>query len=89
MSQKNKHRRLWEKTRKQWLRDNPPNHEGYYVCDYCYKWVGSSEVTLDHMDARSRRPDLRYDKENLTPSCYQCNNKKGSKSYKEFKKKEG
>lgn len=67
----------WLKVRKAWLELHPPNHQGYWVCANCGKWVGSVEV--DHILSRSRRPDLRFDLTNLQPLCHRCNERKGSK----------
>lgn len=80
-----KHKELWLKTRKRWLQKNPPNHQNYYVCHYCNKWVDASIITLDHIKSRSNRPDLRYDLNNLVPACYSCNMAKGSQKYEKFK----
>jgi len=62
------------------LKDNPPNHQGYYECYICLKWVDYTEVTLDHVIPRSRAPHLRYDLDNLRPCCGTCNSNKGSKT---------
>lgn len=72
-------KRDWLKTRSKWLRENPPNHQGYYECYICGKWVDYSEITLDHIIPRSNRPDLVHDFSNLAPCCYKCNSAKGSK----------
>lgn len=71
----------WLKTRTEWLRANWPNHQGYYECYICGKWVDSSEITLDHVIPRSKAPELRLDMANLKPCCYNCNQEKGSKVY--------
>jgi 5-methylcytosine-specific restriction endonuclease McrA len=68
----------WIKVRKQWLKDNPPNHQNYYVCAICAKWVEAENIEVDHILSRSRRPDLRFDHANLQPLCHRCNTKKGS-----------
>lgn len=78
MKQIGKQGKLWLKTRKQWLRDNPPNFQGYYQCYICNQYIPQNEVTLDHVKPRSKNPELRYDSDNLKPCCYVCNNKKGS-----------
>jgi 5-methylcytosine-specific restriction endonuclease McrA len=68
----------WLKVRRAWLKANPPNHQGYYVCAICGRWVHESEVEVDHILARTRRPDLRFDHTNLQPAHSRCNTKKGS-----------
>lgn len=76
-----KHERLWKKTRGEWISQNPANHEGYYVCYLCRKWIPRGEITVDHIIPRSRASHLRYDFSNLAPACWECNNEKGSKVY--------
>lgn len=82
MNKRGKITNKWLKVRKQWMKENPPNHQGYYFCYICYRAVPSNEVTLDHIIPRSRRPDLRFDFSNLAPCCGLCNYKKGSKNGK-------
>lgn len=69
----------WLKARKEWLKTNPPNFQGYYICGICGRWVHESEVELDHIQPRSARPDLRLDFNNLQPAHHMCNNNKSSK----------
>lgn len=76
--EKGKHEKQWIITRRTWFRKNPAEH---YNCFYCGKWLFPNQVTLDHKLARSRHPELRYRLDNLVPSCYKCNNDKGSKDY--------
>lgn len=73
--------------RDHWFSKNPPNHEGYYVCYLCGRWVLPIDTELDHVEARSRRPDLRYDLDNLKPACHGCNKAKGSLSVDEYRAK--
>lgn len=79
MRTKGKYGKLWEKTRREWVKQNPSNHEGFYTCYICYRWVPSQEMELDHVLSRSRRPDLRYEADNLRPTCSVCNTQKGSR----------
>lgn len=72
----------WQATRREWIRLNPPNHEGYYVCWMCGTWVLPSEMELDHIKSRTRYPELRFVLSNLAPSCHPCNEKKGSREFK-------
>lgn len=69
----------WDKTRALWKKLNPPNHQGYYVCHICNRWVAADEMELDHVRARTRRVDLRFDLSNLLPAHHDCNSQKGSK----------
>ena len=71
----------WLKTRTLWLKNNPPNHQGYYICYICNKWIDKAEITIDHIIPRSKAPELRFDPSNLMACCYNCNNNKGSKLY--------
>ncbi len=70
----------WLSVRAQWLRDNPPP----WSCYLCGKPLVLGTITLDHVEARSRRPDLRFVEHNLEPCCFECNHKKGSKSLTEL-----
>jgi 5-methylcytosine-specific restriction endonuclease McrA len=79
MKQKGKYGRLWEHTRASFLAANPPNHQGYYVCYLCSKWIPANEITVDHVVARSREPGLRFVFSNLAFACSSCNEAKGSR----------
>jgi hypothetical protein len=74
----------WIKTRQEWIKDNSPV-EGIWKCYLCGKPLTSDTLTLDHMESRSRHPELRFDKGNLAPCCYDCNRKKGSRSLEEVR----
>lgn len=82
---RNKHYELWKICREEWLIENPPNHQGYYICYICGRWIPAEEITLDHIISRSRAPGKRYDKTNLAPACWSCNGLKGSKSLEAVK----
>lgn len=69
----------WLKTRREWIRLNPPNHQNFYECYICRRWVHKDEMELDHIISRTRAPHLRYELSNLTPSHSACNSEKGSK----------
>lgn len=79
---KGKHYYKWIKTRKAFLDANPPNHQGYYTCYICHRWILANEITVDHIVARSRAPALRYALDNLELCCGSCNQAKGSKAVK-------
>lgn len=61
-----------------WKRTRKPNHEGYYVCYICGKWV--TYLMAEHVESKARNPARRTDPTNLKPVCTECNQKKGSKS---------
>lgn len=74
----------WMKTRDEWLKENKAP---YYFCYICGKSMTRSQLTLDHVEARSRHPELRYIQGNLQPCCEFCNREKGSLSLEEYLKK--
>jgi len=71
----------WLLTRDKWLEQNKAP---YYFCYYCDKMMTRTELTLDHKKSRSRYPELRFKLSNLVPSCYPCNQEKGSLDSEEF-----
>ncbi|MEP6963664.1 MAG: HNH endonuclease [Acidobacteriota bacterium] len=52
-----------------------------YTCQYCMKTLNSGELTLDHVQPRSRRGETTW--ENLVACCHPCNNRKGSRTPEE------
>ena len=66
----------WAKARREFMKNNPPNHQGYWECKRCGKWTDSIEV--DHIIPRSRDPSLRFEQANLQVLCPKCNSIKGS-----------
>ena len=70
----------WLIVRKEWVKENPPDHAGYYVCGICGKPVHFSDMEVDHIDGRLGRNLV--DKENLQPSHVLCNRLKGSRKLK-------
>ena len=70
---------LWRIVRADWVRVNPPNHEGYYVCGICAKSVHVDDMELDHINPRSGNPESFADFLNLQPTHRWCNQQKGSK----------
>jgi 5-methylcytosine-specific restriction endonuclease McrA len=79
-----KYTKQWLITRKTWIKNNPPNHQGYWVCylqihENCPKFLTERTITLDHVVARTKDPSKRFDKDNLKPACAWCNELKGSK----------
>ena len=52
-----------------------------YTCQYCYRILPSVELTLDHVQPRSRGGGSSW--ENLVACCHPCNNRKGSRTPEE------
>src|SRR5215469_17939277 len=75
--------RQWWQTRQDWIKKNLPD-SGTWKCTYCGGELTMNILTLDHKLSRSRRPDLRYDLDNLVPACWECNTAKGSLSFEEY-----
>lgn len=71
--------KLWIKVRKEWVKLNPPDHQGGYTCALCGKWVSKEDMELDHIISRSRAPQSFDDLDNLQPTCSTCNRAKGSR----------
>lgn len=68
---------------KKWKASQTTNHQGYYACYYCGKWV--RYLMAEHYMSKVRRPDLRTDHSNLVPTCSDCNENKRSQNGDEFK----
>ena len=84
LNAKGKTFKAWGAFRRKYLKLHPPDHAGMYDCAImsarCLGRVSKEEITLDHIIPRSRRPDLRFDPENIQLSCLPCNSEKGSKT---------
>ncbi len=52
-----------------------------YTCQYCQRTLPSNELTLDHVQPRSRAGESSW--ENLVACCHRCNNRKGSRTPEE------
>lgn len=70
----------WLRFRRHWLRKNPPCDNGYYICGICGRWVLAEEVTLDHIEPRTR--ENMFLDSNIQPAHGYCNYNKGSKRWK-------
>lgn len=86
--------REWVKTRKKWIKENPPIWGGYWYCviggraltdDPEKLAYGALPLTLDHDIARSRDQSLRHELDNLNPMCGYHNSMKGSRNLYSFK----
>jgi len=49
-----------------------------YTCQYCHRTMPSIELTLDHVQPRSRGGGSSW--ENLVACCHPCNNRKGNRT---------
>lgn len=72
----------WVRVRNMWVKQNPPNHEGHYVCGICGKTLDSYSMELDHITPRSGNPMSSSDFSNLQPTHPSCNQMKGSRRWK-------
>lgn len=77
IKQQGKQAQKWKDKRAEYLEKQPDTLK----CYLCGKILTKKTVTLDHVIPRSRRPDLRYNDDNLKLCCWFCNTKKGSKVY--------
>jgi 5-methylcytosine-specific restriction endonuclease McrA len=75
--QSGKRTKEWLRVRKEWVKENPPDHEGYYVCGLCGLPVHYLEMEVDHV--MGRRGALLVDKAHLQPTHGTCNHEKGSR----------
>lgn len=86
-----KQTKQWFITRATWIRKNPPPIEGrYWECylrihDWCPVRIDITQLTLDHVVARTRDHSKKFALDNLRPACYYCNEKKGSRSLDQVK----
>lgn len=84
-----KYGKQWLITRATWFERNPAEIYSCYlqISPYCLREMRQSETTLDHIESRSRHPELRFVLSNLAPCCAPCNELKGSKSLEEVREK--
>lgn len=66
----------------EWKATQEPNHEGYYICYLCGKWI--NYLVAEHTQSKVRHPESRTDKTLLRPVCNPCNERKGSKDVDNF-----
>jgi 5-methylcytosine-specific restriction endonuclease McrA len=52
-----------------------------YTCQYCHRVLPSADLTLDHVQPRSRGGESSW--ENLVACCHACNNRKGNRTPEE------
>lgn len=79
----------WIEARKLWVKNNPPDANGYWYCYLklpgCHVRMKYEELTVDHIKSRTRAPEQRYEQSNLAPACANCNKLKGSRDLEELK----
>lgn len=63
---------------RKWKRQQEANHEGYFECYMCHKWIKYQEA--EHVKSKVRHPELRADQTNFKHTCDDCNAKKGSRN---------
>jgi 5-methylcytosine-specific restriction endonuclease McrA len=66
----------WLSFRRNYLKRHLSNHEGYYVCAICNRWVSASDVQLDHILNRSTHPHLVFEESNIQLVHPRCNTNK-------------
>lgn len=71
--------KAWIKTRREWIKANPPNHQGYWYCYICRQWVHETDMELDHVEPRGSGGVEKNRMGNLRPTHATCNRLKGSK----------
>lgn len=79
----------WKLTRIAWFELYPPNTMGMYECylkihPNCPRFMTPQQTTLDHIESRTRHPELRFCMDNLGPACWWCNEMKKSRSLDEI-----
>ena len=79
----------WIEARHEYIKNNPPNHQGYWRCylqisPNCLRYVDKDTLTLDHVESRTRAPEKLTEQTNLKPACGPCNELKGSRGLEEL-----
>ena len=77
-----------------WFEQNSPDKDGFWDCylqiaESCLKRVDRRTLNLEHVKAKVRHPDLKYDIYNIRPACRPCNKLKGSQDLDEINRKFG
>ena len=76
---------------KKWVKDNPPDDDGTWECylqisSKCLKRVSKRTMTKEHVEPKVKRPDLKFDPNNIRPACSWCNKLKGSQTLEQLAK---
>lgn len=71
--------------RRRWINDNPPNHQGAWVCFWCSQWVyaeGFDPMEIGHKVAKGGLSmEEASDPSNLGPIHRSCNREQSSTPY--------
>lgn len=75
--------------KKRWFKANPANANGNWICylqitPECPRILTRETLTLEHVHSKVRRPDLKFDENNVEASCSFCNKEKASQSIEEL-----
>lgn len=77
----------WIATRNTFIKENPPNHQGYWQCAIqlpgCLGAITADQLQVDHIISRTHAPGKRNEQTNLQASCAPCNTAKGSRELSE------
>lgn len=76
-------------TRRAWFENNPPDENGNYTCylqisQMCPRTLSKQLLTLEHVQPRSKAPELKYSTDNIRPACTWCNKLKGSRTLEQL-----
>jgi 5-methylcytosine-specific restriction endonuclease McrA len=78
-----KHALKWKEFRAEWIANHTaPSGEwqcALQISPLCLRTLTRETITLDHKLSRSGNPKLRYNEDNIQPSCIFCNSLKGSR----------
>lgn len=86
---KSKNKRL--ETARKWLKQNPPDENGYWTCylqisDMCPKQLTKELLVREHVIPKVKAPHLKYDIDNIRPACTWCNRLKDSRTLEDLAK---
>ena len=79
------------KTNRVWYKKNPPDADGYWTCylqisTRCPKRLTLGMLTKEHVQPKVKAPHLKYNPDNIKPSCSWCNRLKSSQSIEALSK---
>ena|ERR1019366_3790055 len=86
-SVKSRGRRI--ETANKWFKKNPPDEDGHWICylqisSLCPVKLDRGMLSLEHVEPKVKRPDLKYNTDNIRPSCSFCNKMKGSRTLEQL-----